>query len=742
MPSVMRLIFHLSRAGVSSLFLVALCIILISSSSFAIPDQASGKMKLLAVTESSQGMQGSIADLSLEIRPGQGRVFLETFPPTKEDTQISMRFAKQVACSKLDIDCSGKDFIYTIRAGPGIVGGPSAGAAAAVLTMSVLSGAPMREDVAMTGTINSGGIVGPVGGLKSKVKAAARSGMKIALIPFGTRMYKEKLRVTVTRTNQTDTESEYDGEEADPQESCEEANDAKSRIEDVWKSVSNRTNTTQRTCEKDTIPMGDIGPGDGPPPAQKDDPVPLIIANFTIPKNATINFTRTVTRDIDLIEFGKNLGIEVREVSIVEDAITPFTGKNISSRYDSLVISPDYVKVMSNISADICGRSSDLEAEWMAISKDSKVPPVTFKNNSKKNASDDASRIGESLLLNESRRLIGMAENASSRGDFYSAASYCFRANIAFVSLIFSKKNLTSSQVEETIDDFGRQVSALRTSVQTRKVNTITDIQASMIVLERLDEAQKLLEDFAKTGDPASPAPILAYVQERLYSAKAWSRFLGSSGASYTVDERSLQQSCQDKLTEAQERYEYVNYYIPNSLAGVQKSVERATAISRDGGYQRCLHLASLAKAEANLIGSLIGANKDSLPKILDLKLSVVKDSIARTQSHGSFPILAYSYYEYANSLKDADINSALLFAEYALEVANLDMYFEKMPSGGGAVAQSGDKDDDLLTGAAIGEKGAPSVSTRSFIFGFLAGVGLMIAIAVLARPPSGQDDD
>ena len=468
--------------------------------------------------------------------------------------------------------------------------------------------------------------------------------------------------------------------------------------------------------------------------------MPLIIANFTIPKNVTLNFTRTVTRSIDLIEFGKNLGIEVREVSTIDDAIVPFTGKNASSSGGSLAISQDYIKVMRNISADMCGRSSDLESEWRAVSNDSRVPKARLKNASRKN--DSAAMIGESLIFNESRRLIDMAENASSRGDFYSAASYCFRSNIAFMSVVISKKNLTKSQAEEAVDDFGRQISALRTSVQTRRVNTITDIQASMIVLERLDEAQKLLENFGKAGDSANPAPILAYVQERLYSAKAWSRFLGSSGASYTVDERSLQQSCQDKLTEAQERYEYVNYYIPNSLAGVQKSIERATAISRDGAYQRCLHLASLAKAEANLIGSLIGANRDSLPKILDLKLSVVKDSIARTQSHGSFPILAYSYYEYANSLKDGDINSALLFAEYALEVANLDIYFERVPSGDLAADESKTQNADFLTGSAIREDGAPSVSVKSFVFGFLVGVVLMVAIAVLSRQPSSRQEE
>src|SRR3989338_4268686 len=76
----------------------------------------SGHMKLLAVSETTDGYTGGIADLYLEIKPGSGRVFLETFPLTKVDTQISTRLAKEVACDFADIDCSKYDFFYTITA--------------------------------------------------------------------------------------------------------------------------------------------------------------------------------------------------------------------------------------------------------------------------------------------------------------------------------------------------------------------------------------------------------------------------------------------------------------------------------------------------------------------------------------------------------------------------------------------------------------------------------------------------
>jgi ATP-dependent Lon protease len=61
--------------------------------------------------------------------------------------------------------------------------GPSAGVAMVTSIVSVLSGIPVRRDIAMTGEITLRGRVLPIGGLKEKLLAALRGGLKTALIP-------------------------------------------------------------------------------------------------------------------------------------------------------------------------------------------------------------------------------------------------------------------------------------------------------------------------------------------------------------------------------------------------------------------------------------------------------------------------------------------------------------------------------------------------------------------------------
>ncbi len=93
-----------------------------------------------------------------------------------------------------------------------------------------------------------------------------------------------------------------------------------------------------------------------------------------------------------------------------------------------------------------------------------------------------------------------------------------------------------------------------------------------------------------------------------------------------------------------------------------------------------CLYKASKSKSEITTLQSTITLDVSQIDNFIQKKLDIIKSNIAEESTRGIFPILGYSYYEYADSLKASDKYSALLYAGYSLELSNLDIYFKEKP--------------------------------------------------------------
>ncbi len=130
---------------------------------------------------------GELLTIEASIMPGKGKVTQtgQLGNVMKESIEAAMTVVR----SRADDFGLGKDFYaqhdYHIHVPEGATpkDGPSAGVGMCTALVSVLTNTPVRADVAMTGEITLRGDVLPIGGLKEKLLAAHRGGIKHVIIP-------------------------------------------------------------------------------------------------------------------------------------------------------------------------------------------------------------------------------------------------------------------------------------------------------------------------------------------------------------------------------------------------------------------------------------------------------------------------------------------------------------------------------------------------------------------------------
>ena len=130
---------------------------------------------------------GELLNIEAAIMPGKGKMLItgKLGEVMQESVQAAQSYVR-ARCVSFGIEppvFSKKDIHVHVPEGATPKDGPSAGVGMITSMISVLTKIPVKRDIAMTGEITLRGSVLPIGGLKEKLLAALRGGIKTVLIP-------------------------------------------------------------------------------------------------------------------------------------------------------------------------------------------------------------------------------------------------------------------------------------------------------------------------------------------------------------------------------------------------------------------------------------------------------------------------------------------------------------------------------------------------------------------------------
>lgn len=145
---------------------------------------------------------GDTLQIEVNLLPGKGEFLLtgQLGDVMKESARAGISYIRSVA-DRYGIEkkfFEEHDIHIHIPAGAVPKDGPSAGITMATAVLSAVTGIPVRADVAMTGEITLRGRVLPIGGLKEKLLAAKKAGIKKILVPDENRPDVEEIESEIT----------------------------------------------------------------------------------------------------------------------------------------------------------------------------------------------------------------------------------------------------------------------------------------------------------------------------------------------------------------------------------------------------------------------------------------------------------------------------------------------------------------------------------------------------------------
>ena len=344
---------------------------------------------------------------------------------------------------------------------------------------------------------------------------------------------------------------------------------------------------------------------------------------------------------VNVVKYGKKLGVKVVEVSNIIDVARYVLGVNIQ-----------YI----NLSAEEPILS---DAVKQALKKQ-----ISYFKSEFEKIKGTLSNIPEELvgIVNEAEKLMNEAKELEEQGLAYSAASKAFQAvyTIDYVKLLLNYMNNGDVALEEAYREANTTLDTVKTALQKVKPEKLSDIGVLIASHYRLLLAQKFLKqagELYSQGDVEDALFSIVYAKWRAITAKLWLNALGL-GEKQPVPEDAIEKYSQTIVYEASSVAAYATSLLedigvssdPNLNSALENLEDSRDAIEKGDIYGGLgLALSTIAEA-TTAIHKYFTVNVEKQREAIE---KVARGYIAKARELGVEPILALGYYEFAKHQKN-----------------------------------------------------------------------------------------
>jgi uncharacterized protein len=356
----------------------------------------------------------------------------------------------------------------------------------------------------------------------------------------------------------------------------------------------------------------------------------VLVQEKEVKKVGLINIITTNYRELDLVEYGKKLGVEVYEVATINEALKYFTGFEIKKRETSFRIS-EY----SGILKTLADRMRESVAEL------------------------------ENYKTGEAQKILNQAESDYSAGNYYSATSKYFNAKILMRYEMYRKTLISGQQFDEEVNRIREEISELRSYLKNEPLG-INSIQIIAAAQERVAEAEKSLEAATYSKTYSEALQNLAYARERLNSAKVWLSIIHIFKEDYQLNPTEIKKRAEFYINQANSVIVYASSLQAYSdlLDNAYESLDTAKLLYGDGQYAGAVFLALDAITQASLS---IEARYGDVSIKLNERRENAKVALSEAEDV-SYPVLPAAYFEFAETAENAYVR--LMYYSLAERIA------------------------------------------------------------------------